>query len=132
MDLRPILEKLYPEKCYGGQCGIFAHKLVDFPLVGNTLASKTQAVQKFGIPAAELNLKFQPGDVVITSESRFFGHVLVINFVTYIENSDQAVSFQATESNFNLDLRVHHTRILNAASPVIVGVIRGKLLIANE
>lgn len=128
MDYRAILQKLFPSGSFGGQCGSFAHRLVNFNPIGNTLISKTKAVQNFGITAQALNLKFQPGDVVITSESHFFGHVCTINFVIYIENSDQAFSFQVTESNYNLDLRVHHNRVLKANSPFIVGVIRGKLL----
>ena len=128
MDLRPVLEKLYPEGSYGGQCGTFAHRLVNFPPVGNSLKSKINSVMNFGIPAIKLSGGFQEGDVLITWESRIFGHVAVINKLIYAENTDNLIQLQLTESNYNLDLRVHHTRTLSASSPFIVGVIRGNLL----
>lgn len=128
MDLTPIFQKLYPEGSYGGQCGVFAHKLIDFPLIGNTLASKIRAVNSFGIPVEKLGDQFQEGDVLITKESRIFGHVAVINLKIYEENTDHLIQLKLTESNFHLDLRVHHTRILSADSPVIIGVIRGNFL----
>jgi len=135
MDLEPIFQKLYPQGSIGpgdgkykGQCAVLAEKLVQIPQLGDPIWHKTAVIKTNGIMAADLNLRFKPGDVVVTSENKKYGHVLTINFVTYIENSDQAVSFRATESNFRLPLRVDHTRTLNANSPFIIGVIRGKFL----
>lgn len=135
MNLKPIFEKLYPQGSVGpgegrllGQCAVLAQHLVQIGKVGDYLPQKINAIRQRGIFANELQLRFKPGDVVITNESKKHGHVLVINFVTYIENSDQAVSFRATEANYRFPLRIDHTRILNANSPVIIGVIRGKFL----
>ena len=128
MDFRPVMSQLYPDGSRGGQCGTFAHRLVQFPFVGNFLFNKISAVKRFGIPASNLQFRFKPGDIVITNESLIFGHVLMVNFVTYVENSDQAVNFQCTESNFHLDLKIHHSRVMAANSPHIIGVIRGPLL----
>lgn len=135
MDLTSIFQKLYPQGSIGpgegrllGQCAVLAQHLVQIGKVGDYLPQKTEAIRQRGIFAKDLQLRFQPGDVVITSENKKNGHVFVINFVTYIENSDQAVSFKITEANYRLPLRVDHTRTLNANSPMIVGVIRGKFL----
>lgn len=120
MNLGPTFEHYYPEGSIGGQCGDFAHKLVQFPSVGNTLASKTVAVKKYGILTKDLHGDFREGDVVITSEAQDTGHVFVVNYAVkdYL---------QASESNFYLDKRVHHTRLIHKDSPKIVGVIRGPL-----
>ncbi len=123
ISLKPIIEKLFPENYKGGECGVFAHKLVQFPIIGDTLASKTAAVRNLGVPAELLGKAFRGGDVVITNESQQNGHVAVINNIDYI-----AQCFQVTESNFHLDGRVHHTRIISFDSPHIVGVIRGPAL----
>lgn len=124
-DLKPTLEKLYPENFKGGECGIFAHKLISFPSVGDSLANKKAAVAKYGILAKNLKGDIRPGDVVITTEGTWLGfghgHVAVANL-----SNDTAVFL--TESNFNLDGRVHHTRMLRKDSPAIVGVIRGSFL----
>jgi hypothetical protein len=117
MNLQPTFQHLFPEGSFGGQCGTFAHKLVQFPSVGNTLRSKQQAVKQLAINYAEC----QPGDVLITKESLIFGHVAVIN-------NDLKGSWQLTESNYHLDLRVHHTRQIAKNSPQIIGALRGKPL----
>lgn len=119
-DLKPTFEKLYPEGSKGGQCGVFAHKLVEFPLVGDTLASKTATVKKFGLMASQIMGTFQPGDVVITSESLKNGHVFVVNAII----ND---SLRCTEANYNNDEKVHHTRLIPKFSTKIIGLLRGPL-----
>lgn len=117
MDLRPTFEKLFPANSWGGQCGTFAHRLVDFPSIGNYLWTKKAAVARFGLPGSQA----QVGDVLITKESLLFGHVAVIN-------NDMGGSWQLTESNYNLNQRVHHSRQISKTSNQIIGVIRGKPL----
>ncbi len=130
MNYQPLLQQLYPEGSVQGECGVFCHRLVNFPLVGNTLQSKIAAVHRFGIPVAQLQGQFHPGDIIITSESKVYGHVTFVNELVYQENTDNLLYLQLTESNFNLDLKVHHTRLLAPNSPFIIGVIRGPLLFA--
>ncbi len=121
MDYKSLLQQKYPEGSVQGQCGVYAHKLMKFPLVGDTLASKTAAVKKYGYTAQMVQGGYCAGDVIITKESLTHGHVA---FCNTIENGIMTLS----ESNFHLDLKVHHTRQLNVHSPVIVGCIRGPLL----
>lgn len=123
MNIRLLLNKLYPENSTQGECGIFAHRLIDFSQVGNTYASKKRAVDSSGIPAVNLQQNFHIGDVVITDEGTFMGmgagHVGVVNFI-----DDNFVYL--SESNFNKDGKVHHTRKLPKNSSKIYGVLRGK------
>src|SRR5688572_6380284 len=122
MDLQSTFERLYPTGTIGGQCGTFAHKLVDFPAVGNSFSEKKRAIEKYGIPASKLKGDFRPGDVLITSEGTWFGlgygHVAVVNFAN-------SVNLFLTESNFKKDQKVTHNRALPKNSPKIYGVIRG-------
>jgi hypothetical protein len=120
-DYSTILKQLYPEGSKQGECGVFCHKLMQFPLIGDTLASKTAAVNKFGYTAKAVQGGYDAGDVIVTKESLAYGHVAFINAII-------GDNLQLTESNFNLDLKVHHTRLINKMSPVIVGCIRGPLL----
>src|SRR4051794_28379781 len=113
MNLQSTFRKLFPENAYGGQCGTFAHRLVEFPSVGNYIWQKRAAAKKYGVPDAK------EGDVLITSESVVFGHVAVIN-------ADLGDMWQLTESNFNLNGRVHHTRTISKSSKYILGALRGK------
>lgn len=121
MNYQQILQGLYPEGSKQGQCGVFAHKLMTFPLIGDTLASKTAAVKKYGYTAAMVQGGYCAGEVIITKESLVNGHVA---FCNTLENGVMTLS----ESNYHLDLKVHHTRQLNVHDPVIVGCIRGPLL----
>ncbi len=122
MDLTSTFANLYPENSIGGECGIFAHNLIDFPAVGNSYSSKQWAVRQYGITAEFLRGNFHVGDVLITSEGTFLGfgsgHVAVVN-------SMNSTSLFLTESNFNKDDKVHHTRRIDRTSPKIFGVIRG-------
>jgi hypothetical protein len=120
-NYQPQLEKLYPENSIGGQCGVFVHKLIQIPLVGDTIQSKTAAVKKFGYTAAQVNGGYDAGDALILDIGTAAGHVC---FVNNIVNGVMTL----TESNWNLDQRVHHTRPLSVHDKVIVGCLRGKLL----
>lgn len=120
MNLRSTLEKLYPTGSYGGQCGTFAHKLVEFPSIGNSLNAKIASVKKLGILISDLD-SFKLGDIVVTSESMVFGHVAYVN--AFIGGK-----LQLTESNFKWNFRVSHDRLFSPISREIVGVIRGKQL----
>lgn len=122
MNLRPLLSNLYPENSHGGECAEFAHNLINFPSVGDSYSQKKQAVKNYGIQASQLKGDFRIGDVVITSDGvnwlgQGHGHVFVINNMV-------GGSLYATESNFNLDKRVHHNRIVQKYSEKIYGVIR--------
>lgn len=119
MDLKPTFEKYYPDGVKGGQCGVFAHKLVEFPLVGDTITSKTATVKKFG----KLGPLCQVGDVLILDVGTNAGHVAIVN-------NDKGVFWQLTESNWKSDERVHHTRLLSKTSSEIVGFFRGALKVA--
>lgn len=124
MDLKPIFEKLFPEGSKGGQCAAFAEKLVLLPtpghIVGDSLASKIDKVTKFGILAKNIKDDFREGDVIVTDESKKYGHLFVVNCV-------MPGALRATESNYNLDERVHHTRLISKVSPRIIGILRGTL-----
>lgn len=113
--------KKYPEGAEGGQCGVFAHKVVDFPPVGNSKAEKFASVDKFGIPAMEWQKNVHVGDVLITNESSKYGHVAVVNKI----NPDGSV--RLTESNFKGKETVSHDRTIPVNSPKIYGAIRGTL-----
>lgn len=117
MSIRPILEKLYKEGSYGGQCFKFLHKLVDFPGVGDSLKSKKQALNAFGIPVAKLD-SIKVGDIILTTESTIFGHGAIVNSI-------EGDNLCLTESNFKYFLRISHGRKLSAHSPLILGVFRG-------
>lgn len=122
MELKSIFEQLYPEGTRGGQCVAFLHKLVEFQSTGNYLKQKIATVNTYGIPIKELKDDFRVGDIIITSESPKYGHGAVIN-------STPGIDLRLTESNYRLDEKVHHTRLLSRTSKKIIGVIRGRLKI---
>ena len=118
MSYQQLLQSKYPEGSWGGQCGTFAHKLVNFPSVGNMLGAKLRSCLAFGIPYAKID-NFKVGDVVLENYP-VFGHLAVINAII-------GSKLQLTESNFNYDLKVHHTRQIDRADSRIFGVFRGAL-----
>lgn len=125
-ELKTTFSHYYPENSIGGECAAFAEKLEQFGPVGNTLASKTAYVKKHGILFKDLGGHFEIGDVVILDAGTPQGHVFIVNDIP-------APRLQATESNWNLDHRVHHTRIVPVSNK-IVGVLRGcplKVVIIN-
>lgn len=111
----------YPEGSQGGQCGIFAHKIVEFPPIGDAKSEKFASVDKFGIPADQWRQSPRVGDVIVTSESSRYGHVAVVNKIL------PDGSLRLTESNFKGKESVSHDRILALNSPKIYGAFRGKL-----
>lgn len=122
MELKTTFSHYYPEGSIGGECAVFAEKLEQFGPVGDTLASKTAYVRKYGILRENLGGHYEIGDVVIidvgvnpiTKQNN--GHVFLVNDIV-------GNQLQATESNFKLDKKVHHTRIV-PVSTKIIGVIR--------
>lgn len=117
MDLRPTFQSKYPTGYKGGQCGMFAHKLVEFPAVGDPLAAKKKTVERYGILKPK---SFLPGDVVVTTDDPTYGHVFVVNAVV-------GNNLRASESNWKRDLRVTHDRLTPKTSSRIIGVLRGQI-----
>jgi len=120
-SLKPQAEKKYPTGVTGGQCGDFAHKLVDFPSVGDGKLQKFKSVDKFGIQANEWRQNPKVGDVLITDENPTYGHVAVVNEI--LPNGMVRLS----ESNFRGKEKVSHDRLVSLNSAKIYGAIRGKL-----
>lgn len=118
MNLQPTLQKLYPDGTYGGQCFTFLHHLVDFPPVGNLLASKKNALKSFGIPIHQLD-SIKIGDILLFDYQPFGHGSLVENFVNGM--------CQLKEANFNYNLKVG-TRLISPNDPHILGVFRKPLL----
>jgi len=121
MDYQGILENLYPDGSIGGECGVFVHKLIQIPLVGNTIQSKTAAVRKYGYTAQMVQGGYDAGDAIVFNVDTPAGH---IGFCNNIENGVMTI----TESNWNLDNKIHHTRQVSVLDKSIVGCLRGKLL----
>lgn len=126
-DLKPTFEHYYPTGTKGpgtgllaGECAVFCQHLVNMPLVGNTLQTKTAAVTKSGILAFKLGGKFLPGDVLILDVGTKAGHVAIVNKV--IDGT-----LRLSESNWNLDKKVSHDRTMPANSKQIVGIFRSTL-----
>lgn len=104
----------------GGQCGTFAHSLVnDLPPVGDTLQTKEALIDKSGIKATEWAKSPQVGDVLVMDYRRPEGHIAVVNSV----NADGTVTL--SESNFKGDQKVTNNRTMNVNDPKIYGAYRG-------
>lgn len=116
MNLYSTLSKLYPKNSWQGQCFTFLHKLVDFPPVGNSLGNKFRSLLTFGIPIAKLDT-IKVGDIILTNESFYFGHGAFVNAII-------GGKLQLTESNYSLNGKVNHTRLLSPNSKAIWGVFR--------
>lgn len=115
-----MVENKYPDNSVGGQCGTWAHKIVNFPYIGDLKDEKFASVRKYGI-LKDKWIKEGPkvGDVIITGESSKWGHVAIVNQV--LPNG----KIKLSESNFNGDERVQHDRIIDVNAPIIYGAIRG-------
>lgn len=125
-----LLATKYNQGEKGGQCGDFAHNLVDFPPIGDSLESKLQSINKYGVDANIWRENLPAvGDVIITNASDVsasgqatqYGHVAIVAAV----NDDGTVSL--VESNANGDERVGVGRTLSINSPAIQGAIRGDI-----
>jgi len=121
MNLYPLLSKKYPEGSVQGQCFSFLHKLINFPDVGNLLSTKKVSLAKFGIPIQDL-ATIKVGDVLLLNYP-VWGHGALVNCLINGQ-------LQLSEANFNLDLKVHHTRQISHQDPNILGVFRGNYLFA--
>lgn len=124
MALSPLAVKIstkYPEGSVGGQCGDFAHKLVEFPSVGDSKTAKINTVNKIGIPANLWRNDVRVGDVIITGENPTYGHVAVVNAIL----PDGTI--QLSESNFKQSNKVSHDRKISINSPKIYGALRGNI-----
>lgn len=121
MTYQKILEQLYPDDSVQGECGVFVHKLIQIPLVGDTLSTKTAAVKKYGYTAQMVDGGYDAGDAIVFNVGTTAGH---IGFCNNIVNGIMTI----TESNWNEDLKVHHTRQVLVHDKSIVGCLRGKLL----
>lgn len=125
MNLTPVLQNLYPEGSYGGQCAAWAETLADFGPVGDSYSQKKRYVDLYGIIApniAEVGKGFRVGDVVVTSEGTFMGfgagHVAIIADIV----NGQPI---AAESNFKKDEKVRYGRPIPLNK--IYGIIRAPL-----
>lgn len=120
-NYQKILETLYPEGSYGNECGIFVHKLIQIPPIGDTILTKTAAVKKYGYTAQMVQGGYDAGDAIVFDVGTKAGH---IGFCNNIVNGVMTI----TESNWNLDGKIHHTRSLSVFDKSIVGCLRGILL----
>lgn len=112
-----IFASAFPLGSKGGQCGDFARTLIskygyDYPRVGDSLAEKAKVARQSGSPPNAWGI----GTVLITSESKENGHVAVINAIT-------PKGYQVSESNYSLNRKVNHTRIIPFNSPKLIGGI---------
>ena len=127
MNLRLTLANLFPDGSQQGECGFFVRSsLAEILPLGNSYSDKKKSVDIHGIRATQLEGNFRIGDVLVTSEGTNwygggYGHVAFINNIV-------GNTLYLTESNFNLDKRVHHHRTLPKNSPKIYGVIRKPFL----
>jgi len=120
MNLRDILQKQYPAGSYGGECALWAEKIMSFGPVGNSYSQKKSYVDRNGIIAAniaEVGRGYRVGDVVVTSEGTFMGlgngHVAIIL---------DPVKMTVVEANFHKDGKVNYGRIVPVNK--IYGIIR--------
>lgn len=111
----------FPPGSTGGQCGVFAHKLVQFPPVGNGKLEKYKSVDKFGIQANQWRQNPRVGDVIITDENPTYGHVAVVSEI--LPNG----TIRLIESNYRGDEKVTYNRTIPLNSNKIYGAIRGPL-----
>lgn len=113
------LAQKFPQGSVGGQCTTFLHKIVDFPPIGDGKNQKFASVDRIGIPKA----RWQPrvGDVVVTGDNPTYGHTFLVNAVL------PGGRVRVTESNFNGNERVTHTRVVSLSDPKIYGAIRKPL-----
>ena len=116
MNLYSTLKKIYPQNSYGGQCFTWLHRLIDFPSVGNLLGTKIKSLNSFGIPISKLDT-FKVGDIIL-QQYPVFGHGSLINAIVNGQ-------LQLSESNFSLNGRIDHTRLLSPQDKGILGVFRG-------
>lgn len=125
-DLKSKEITAVPEGTVGGHCGVYAQNVVKLPkgknwVVGDSIEQKIKSVQAY----REKGLAFLPeedtprvGNALIMDMGTKWGHVAVVN------NIDENGVMTITESNWNWDKRVTHTRKMMYDDPRIVGYLR--------
>jgi hypothetical protein len=117
-DLSMSLKDSYPEGSDGGQCTTFLHEIADFPAIGDYKDEKFASVDRIGINKKD----WMPnvGDIVVTDESKRYGHTAIVNDIL------PDGTLVLTESNFASPETVTHSRNLSPESKRIYGAIRPK------
>ncbi len=123
MNIKTLLRLQFPDGTTGGQCGNFAHKVIEFAPVGDSYSQKKKAVQANGIlngvGPGTVDGDFRAGDVIITSEGTWMGlgngHVAI--------NMVDGPQPMVIESNFKKDGKIRSGRLVPLNK--IYGVIRG-------
>ena len=116
---------------WGGQCGDFAHKLADFPSVGNTLATKKATIDNAvkngtGVHAKQWREEgARPGDVLISSDHATAGHVMTV----ITNNGDGTVTVKDSNFSDKNDEKIR-TRQVSINDPKIYGAFRSTLKVA--
>lgn len=109
----------------GGQCGVFVNKTIGMK-VGQGLTDKINNVDKYGHVGSQ---GIKVGDVIVQNIGNY-GHVAIVNSI----NPDGTITL--SESNYNKDEKVNHSRKISLDSPRIYGYIRpseaNKLSITNN
>lgn len=116
--LTAALNQSYPQGATGGQCVTWLHKVADFPSIGDSQQSKIASVQKYGFTFDEQPPKV--GDIIITNESKAYGHGAMIIAL----NPDGTATL--AESNFMSPNKVSYGRKIPLNSSKIYGAIRPK------
>ncbi len=111
----------FPAGSTGGQCGVFVRNIASqfgltYPTLGDSLQSKTAAVQKYGTSLKNAGI----GSVIVTKENPTYGHVAWI-----IGKNDQG--YIVAESNFKQSNKVSYGRVIPYSSNKIIGVINPNL-----
>lgn len=118
----------YTDGTIGGQCGTFTRKIIpDVPLMGNTIQTKQQMIDQYGILAQDWKNSPQVGDVLIMSTRLPEGHAAVVNKV---DNQNRTITL--TESNWNGDEKVTNTRTISFDDPSIYGAYRSQKSLTYE
>lgn len=109
------------EGAWGGQCGTFVRTNFTNETRGwpNTIAQKKAWIDKEGFRKKDWVPKV--GDVIIQDVGKW-GHFAIINSI-----SEDGKTFTLTESNWNLDERVHNTRKISINDKTIYGAYRPEL-----
>jgi surface antigen len=123
-QLTTLLTKKFPQGSIGpgkgvyeGQCGVFVREAVkslglNYPMLGDSLTSKTAVVKKHGTSAKNARI----GSVIVTKENPTYGHV------AYIIGMNEK-GWIVAESNFRQSKRVDYGRVIPFNSNKVVGII---------
>lgn len=115
-----------PEGTVGGHCGVYAEHVVKLEdgrswVVGDSINQKKDSIERY----RQAGAAFKPGEdapqvgnAIIQDTGSPWGHVAVINDIA--EDGTATI----TESNWNWDKRVTHSRKMRLDDPSIVGFIR--------